>query len=102
MESLAALAERADVARLIADADARAVSTQWATHWLLNHEPLWFERHQHSRGHKLAAQPEITSDALLYSFDGNGEPARIRRWSGFLKRWHEDEVFLREGDVITG
>lgn len=102
MEPLAALAERADAAVAIADADARTVSQQWATHWLLSHEPLWFERHQHSGGRKLAAQPEVTADALLYSFDANGEVTRIRRWSGFLKRWHEDEVFAREGDVVTG
>ena len=102
MQSLAALAEGADAAKWISDADARAVSQQWATHWLLSHEPLWFERHQLSRGRTLAAQPEITSDALLYSFDASGEVARIRKWSGFLKRWHEDEVFTRDGDVITG
>lgn len=101
MKSLAALAESADAAKLIADADARAVSQQWATHWLMELEPLWFERHQHSRGRTLAAQPEVSSDALLYSFDANGEVTRIRSWSGFLKRWHEDEVFAREGDAIT-
>lgn len=100
--SLAALAERADAAALIAEADARAVSQQWASHWLLSHEPLWFERHQHSRGRQLAAQPDVTQDALLYSFDARGEVVRVRSWSGFLKRWHEDEVFRREGDVVTG
>lgn len=102
MRSLAALAESADAVELLADADARTVSQQWATDCLLSLEPLWFERHRSSRGQKLAAQPHVTANALLYSYDALGEVTRIRQWSGFLQRWHEDQVFAREGEVITG
>ena len=86
---------------LVAACEARTVARQWASWDISSPEPLWFERNQYSRGRKLAKQPAKSKDAKLYGYDADGRIARIRTWSGFLGRWHEDELFEWKGRTLT-
>ena len=99
---LATLARGAKLAHLVAQCEARVVARQWVSDDIWSPEPLWFERHQYSRGRKLAKQPAPTKDAKQYGYDATGAIARIRDWSGFLHRWHEEELFLplRDGVLV--
>ncbi len=103
MPAIESLARNVSMKRLVRDADERAVSQEWASWYNTSFEPYWFERHQYSRGRRLAKQPHATKDATLYARDERGQITRIRTWSGFLRKWHGEETFLPERDgVIVG
>lgn len=101
--AIAALAEEADFARIVAACEARVVERQWASGDIWSPEPLWFERNQLAPGRKLAKQPAPKIKALQYCYDATGAVARIRTWSGDFRRWHEEELFLprRDGVLIA-
>jgi hypothetical protein len=100
MAPLATLAKKARFEVLSRGCEKRVVSRQWATWDIWSPEPYWFERHNYGRGRKLAAQPARSKDAHLYGYDASGVPARVRRWSGFLARWHEEELYVPEGNDL--
>ena len=93
---LRALADAAKLAPLLEACEARVVTRQWTSGDLWSPEPYYFERNQYSRGKKLAKQPAATHNASHYGYDPAGRVARIRSWSGFLKKWHEEELFVPE------
>ncbi len=97
-KALRALADAAKLAPLLAQCEARVASRQWASGWIWSPEPLWFERNQYSRGRKLAKQGSTKQIAKQYGYDAEGGVVRIRDWSGFLGKWHEEELFVPEDD----
>lgn len=99
--TISTLARNARLAPLIAACEKRVVSRQWATSDIWSPEPLWFERHRYGKGRKLAAQPAKNKDAHLYGYDARGIPARVRQWSGFLGKWHEEELYVPDGNVLV-
>jgi len=92
--SLASIARNANFTTLKKQCEPRVVLEQWASGQLSNPTPFYFERNQYSRGRTLKAQPPSKKNALHYGFDAEGAVVRIRHWSGFLERFHEEELFL--------
>lgn len=100
MVAVATLASNANLKTLVARCEAQVKTRQWATWDIWSPEPYWFERNQYSRGRRLKAKPAKSKDAKLYGYDAAGQVVRIRAWSGFLGKWHEEELFVRDGRVL--
>jgi len=92
--ALSSLVAKADRSVLVKRCESLVASRQWASWDIWSPEPYYFERNQYGRGKKLARQPAPTKDAKLYGYDAAGRVVRLRSWSGFLERWHEDELFV--------